>query len=776
MTRRWDAGKREAAFAAPFVVIALAAVAYGVFRLIISPPESWTLVLTVIASVVICAPFHLFVGRGGTFPGVGVGVVMLAIQPIEASPVASVCVWTIGVAVSQVLHRRSLLRAAGLTGLGAACGLAFALVQDALAALGGAWWLAGVLLGTAAYYALFLLAELARRRITDGPGEGLRISELSPRRLAVALGVVGTTAALMRVVDAAVIPWLERDPDASLTPLVVLLAATLFYVAAQREKYAAIERRLSAVVDAAVELPRETDGGLAAALLARAQAVVRATRVEFRDGGPERNEIGAPVSLEEGVTRHIVASHKAGGAGFTREDERALEILAHVASEAARIHYEVDTLERRANTDALTGLPNYGAFQQALVDANENRLYHEGIALLFIDLDNFKKLNDDLGHRAGDELLRALAARLQATAGGGDFVSRVGGDEFVVILSDLVSLEQAKEAADRLIATVSQPLTVEGHDLRPVVSAGLAYSSHRELDARTLVEDADRTMLQVKRSRRRGGPIESSSVSISSHRSSRTNDIVARAIRDNRLMLAFQPIVDIEQGRVWAFEALVRYIDPELGPVSPPSLVARAKSLGLMNDLTRQVVTKALEAAEQFRQLEPGIRCITVNLELGQITEGELGPFIRDAVRAHPDLALCIELNERSLRSATDDLRRDAEAMQDAGVILALDDYGSDDSSVGALVHFPMNILKIDKSLISDLDDARQREVVKALQGYGDNLGYTVIVEGIETPEMVEVMRRLGVRSAQGYYFGRPVSFALTMDRLRRHRTRAALA
>jgi EAL domain-containing protein (putative c-di-GMP-specific phosphodiesterase class I) len=137
---------------------------------------------------------------------------------------------------------------------------------------------------------------------------------------------------------------------------------------------------------------------------------------------------------------------------------------------------------------------------------------------------------------------------------------------------------------------------------------------------------------------------------------------------------------------------------------------------------------------------------------------------------------MCIELNERSLRSVTDDLRREAEAMQDAGVIIALDDYGSDDSSVGALVRFPMDILKIDKSLIDDLGDVRQREVIKALQGFGDNLDYTMIVEGIESPDMVDVMVELGVRSAQGYYFGRPQSFRQTMDRIRKFGTAAVIS
>ena len=770
-----EASKRSLIWVWMFVVIAVATIVTGIALTIAIPPESWTQVLALIASVIICAPFQLHVGRRPGFPLVGVAIVMLAIQSVEASPYLDVSLWAIGLLIAQMFARRSALQALYLTGLASVSAVAFVAVKSSLLDL-GVWLFPTYLLAGAAYYLVFLLGELVRQRGRTAPGDRSGIATLSFPKLGGVVLVVAILSTVLTVIDAAVIPWLERDPLADLTPFVILLAASLMYILAQRRRYLGNEARMSAVVDAAVELPRQTGDDLAAALAARTRAIVQAGQVEFRDRPPEKNEIGVPITLGSGPEQFLVASRTPGQATFAREDERAVAALAHVASEAARIQSEVDILERRANSDALTGLPNYGAFQKALVDANENRPYREGIALLFIDLDNFKKLNDNFGHRAGDELLRAVADRLQEAAGGGDFVSRVGGDEFVVILSDLVSLEQAKESSDRIIEAVSQPLALEGHDMRPVLSAGLAFSSHRELDAQTLVEDADRTMLQAKRSRRQGAQTGgTSSVSISSHRSSRTNEIVARAIRDNRLMLAFQPIVSIDEGRIWAHEALVRYVDPELGPISPPSLVARAKSLGLMNELTRQVITKALDAAEEFHRLAPSVRCMTVNLELGQISDSELGPFLRESARAHPDLALCIELNERSLRAVTDDLRRDALLLQKAGVSIALDDYGSDDSSVGALVHFPMNILKIDKSLIDDLDDLRQREVVKSLQGFGDNLNYTTVVEGIESSAMVDIMIELGVRNAQGYFFGRPISRAQSMDRLRKWGDQASI-
>ncbi|MCW2288091.1 diguanylate cyclase (GGDEF)-like protein [Leucobacter luti] len=774
MLPRIDAKKQDAAYAAPFAALAVGAVAYGAYALISSPPESWTLMLAVILGVIVCGQFQVHIGRLTGFPRVGVSVTMLAVQPLLEAPIVSVCVWAIGMLVSQAIVRRNPLHTFYVTGLGVVSAAGFIGAYLGLAALGA--WLPVVILGaTTAYYTVFLLGEFLRHRASAAL-DGIRgISVIDFPKLGLIVTFVSALSILMRYFDMVAIPWLEHSADVRRTPFVVLLAALLLYVVAQRIRSREVEHRLSAIVEAAVELPRETGPALAAALCSRSREIVEAARVEVRDTPPARQEIGARVQLTPESEQFLVATHKVGGSSFSREDERALATLAHVASEAFRIQCEVVALERRANTDPLTGLPNYGAFQSALVTANEHRPYHEGIALLFLDLDNFKKLNDNYGHRAGDELLRVIAERLQRASGGGDFVSRVGGDEFVVILTGLVSLEQARESADRILESVSSRLTLEGHDMRPVVSAGLAFSHHREIDAQTLVEDADQTMLKAKRSRHQNGSAGASSVSVSSHRSTRTNDIVSRAISDDRLVLAFQPIVSLDVGKIWAFEALIRYVDPELGPISPPSLVARAKSLGLMNDLTRQVIRKALAAAVEFHRIEPSITRMTVNLELGQISDYELGPFIREAARAHPELSLCIELNERSLRFVTDELRRDAESLQKAGVLIALDDYGSDDSSVGALVRFPMDILKVDKSLINDLDDVRQREVIRSLQGFGNNLNYTVVVEGIETPETAAVLSELGVRSAQGYYFGRPIGFGPTVERLRRTGARATL-
>lgn len=759
------ATKWNTIFQVPFIAATLLSCAFALLSFTQQTHESLTIVLAVIAGVMLCGCYQMPLGPGPTAPRVGAGLVILAVAAPSPEPWFWAGIWALGFTASQIMIRRSLAYALYTSGVGILTGCLVVYLQLWLTGA-GLWQALAVLITTAAYYLIVTGVESLRQRISNRAFGQLQSGYLAVPRLLSTVLITASAAVLMLYVDSSIIAVLEQDASINRTPFVALATAVVFYILAQRHRFNDVERQLRSVLDAAVELPHLTGKAFADALTTRARIIVHATESVITTNKPARKEIGAPVQLHNDGTHYLVAKAKLGGAQFTREDVKAIGALAQAASQAAAIRIRVDSLEHRANTDTLTGLPNYGAFQIALNDANANRPYHEGVALLFIDLDNFKTINDTYGHGAGDRLLKAVSQRLQLAAGGGDFVSRVGGDEFVVILMGLVSLDQAKESAERIVQAVSQPVRIEDHELRPVVSAGLSYSSHRELDPQTLVEDADRTMLHEKRVRRDAGSALSS-FGVASHRSTRTNDIVARAIQENRLMLAFQPIVDLSYGRAWAHEALVRYVDPELGPISPTSLVARAKSLGLMNELTTQIITKALDAAEEFYAADPRVTCMTVNLELGQISNCELGSFLTRAAADHPNITLCIELNESSLRSATNDLRRDAEQLQADGIIIALDDYGSDDSSVRALVDFPMNVLKLDKSLVSDLSDLRQRELVKSLQSFGDTLHVTTIVEGVESEEMVETLRSLGVRNAQGYFYGRPAPAAVISEQLR---------
>jgi len=231
--------------------------------------------------------------------------------------------------------------------------------------------------------------------------------------------------------------------------------------------------------------------------------------------------------------------------------------------------------------------------------------------------------------------------------------------------------------------------------------------------------------------------------------------------------VVYQPIVNTVDDKIWAFESLVRYTHPELGRISTSSLIEKAKGLGRMDLLTKQVIEASLRSAREFRKVVPTITVVTINLEVEQIRDEHVGAFLKDIVPRYPDVSLCLELNERSTKDIDDDLRAQAEHFRELGMLIALDDYGSEASSVGALVRIPMDILKIDRSLVDNLDDTRQREVVRALQGFGDAFDYSTVIEGVETQDAVDILIGIGVRHAQGFFYGRPVPFAQTMSRLK---------
>ena len=706
-------------------------------------------------------------------------VVVLAVEPVfaVAAAVGLVCLGVLASAWLRTGRPEVALYAAGLTGVG---GFAFLVVHNALHSLDASTPVvaAGSALG---YFAAVIVAEALRRRFARP-----RLPGGAPEYSAVRLLVIGGGfAGVCALITVWTHPFVDKRTDllavsATMIPLVIVGVGAILIIRAQ-----AMRRRLAGVVDGVTGLnatnqyvktggqstpitisPADTGADLAATLLTAVAQTVGVECVKIRHTPAGRGEIDAPLAINVLGGEYVVARRDVMDFSFTSDDRRALTALAHTADVVFTARESIGGLTIRANTDPLTGLPNYGAFQDALANINDHRDYSEALAVLFIDLDDFKRMNDRYGHHAGDQILSELGRRLSAVVRPYDVVARVGGDEFVVILTRLSSLAEAKTLAERIMEASGEPLTVAGTVLNPILSIGLAYSAHRETDVNQLLRDADRSMLAIKKSRRRGGPAHESSINISGHRSSQMNDIVARAIDEDLLELAFQPIVSLVTGQIWAFEALLRYTDPELGPLSPPSLVEKAKSLGRLDALTRQVALKAMAAAADFRLIEPKIVCMTINVEAGQILPLRMGDFVVDLAEKYPNISLCLELNERSVARVSTAVRAQADRLRDIGIMIALDDYGSQDSSVDALVRMPMDILKIDKTLVDDLDDVRQREVLTALQGFGDNLEYSMIVEGVENEAMAGHLSALGIRSAQGFHYGVPQSLAKTLARL----------
>jgi len=796
MTEQQSTTRSAVVVAVLSAVFAVAVVATGVAAGLTAPPPSIVSCLVFMISVGVTAVYQLPIGRAPGIPPFGVAIALLVMGTNSPNPALVVGLWALAYFASKAFISRSPWIALQWTGVASLGAVAFLVVSRSLISA-GVWPIVAIMLGIAAHLLVVLAVEFVRDAGRWNVDQTVGVGGISPIRLAAVFALCSAVGVIVHVTSTGVLGFVDGSEESlrlARETVPLLIIALLFYGAAKRRQTRSSERRLSGVVDAARALPWDVLRDPKETMVEFARRAIDASHFEVRRTPPGRNEIGArfssidstdpqlnPDSIQaddDGVEQghqqdaveppeYLIASRTSGGVPFTPDDELALDAIGHIASETARVRGAYDTLLDRVDRDSLTGLPNYNSFQRSLARLNEDRSYASGIAVLFIDLDQFKRLNDTEGHHIGDEVLATVATRLRASVRPHDFVARVGGDEFVVILTKLQSLAESKSVADHIVANVGMPATLGGREYRPLVSVGLAYSGHQETDPQSIVVDADHSMLSIKKSRRQGGPAFESSIGISPHRSSRINEIVAKAIDDDLLNVVYQPIVNTVEDKIWAFESLVRYTHPELGRISTSSLIEKAKGLGRMDLLTKQVIATSLKSAREFRKVVPTITMMTINLEVEQIRDEHVGAFLKEIVPQYPDVTLCLELNERSTKDIDDDLRAQAEHFRQLGMLIALDDYGSEASSVGALVRIPMDILKIDRSLVDNLDDTRQREVVRALQGFGDAFDYSTVVEGIETQDAVDVLVGIGVRHAQGFFYGRPVPFAQTISRLK---------
>ena len=519
-----------------------------------------------------------------------------------------------------------------------------------------------------------------------------------------------------------------------------------------------LRRRLTGLVDASLELPWSPDG-LDRTLLAAASASVRADRVSLRPEAPNEREIGVRMRRWDHGDNYLVASRN-GGAQFTEEDEQVLDALAHVGSIMVRHDELVHELRLQADTDALTGLGNRRALWQRLAEINAGRRPGEAIAVVYLDLDEFKAVNDRHGHDVGDLLLTATAQRIRSEIREDDVAARIGGDEFVVVLRDVTSEAGARAAAERIAAAIARPLTARGNTLRVRASTGLAYSDRPAPNIEELLRNADSGMYGSKRlqQRLRDASREGSDAEAC------LAVAVERGIRRHLLRVALQPIVSLDLDAIVGFEALARYEDGELGNIPADRLVIEANRLGLLNELTIQVIDGAAAAMARISEVT-SVRSISVNVELGQLAAGSPVVDRLRRMRAEgPELNIIVELTENSLDKMSEQSRAALVQLRSEGFRIAVDDFGSGYSSMNALTEFPFDIVKVDRSLVSGDDGSARNDdgtarniVVSHLIAMFTALKADVVIEGIETAEAVEWLAGCPGLNAQGFYFGRPM-------------------
>lgn len=416
-----------------------------------------------------------------------------------------------------------------------------------------------------------------------------------------------------------------------------------------------------------------------------------------------------------------------------------------------------DELSHQAYHDALTGLVNRTRFLERVGHAIAAGNSRGGAAVLYIDLDGFKTINDSLGHSAGDRLLCMVSDLLLAATRGSDTVARLGGDEFAVLLEHVEDEATLALVSDRVLRAMRAPFTLDAREVFVNASIGIARATPGAT-ADTLVRDADVAMYQAKaRGRGRWVRFDASMHSDAVDRLELVADL-RRAVSREELSLHFQPIVALASGDVAGVEALLRWEHPQRGPISPATFIPLAEETGLILPLGSWVLREACRQGRVLQQVDGAPITVSVNLSARQLQEAGVVEEVREALVASglPAASLILEITETVLMSdAVASLAR-IEALKALGVRLALDDFGTGYSSLSYLKRFPIDVLKIDRSFVSGIaGGGTDQALARAIVALGDSLSLRTVAEGLETEDQVDIVRSLGCEYGQGWLFAR---------------------
>ena len=408
--------------------------------------------------------------------------------------------------------------------------------------------------------------------------------------------------------------------------------------------------------------------------------------------------------------------------------------------------------------DILTDLPNRRKFQNILDREMERKVpQSQDFALILLDLDRFKAVNDRLGHHAGDQLLRLVAKRMQSQLGKHDIVARLGGDEFGVIHKGRISKDTAAQLARRLIAAVSEPFNIEGQMVSVGCSAGIALRSHHGSSADALMKRADLALYAAKSTGRGDYVWFELEMEEKADHLRLLRDELSMALANKELFLEYQPIVNTQSGRTETFEALLRWAHPRRGLISPAEFIPVAESSGLISAIGQWVLEQACAEAATW----PAHVNVAVNLSPLQFNGFALAAdVIRALERSRlPPERLELEITESVFLTDTQDNIGTLHHLKQLGISIALDDFGTGYSSLAYLRRFPFDKLKIDRSFITDLTASPENlAIVRAIIGLGKSFGAIVTAEGVETKEQFDCLALEGCVQAQGYWMARPMS------------------
>ncbi len=481
------------------------------------------------------------------------------------------------------------------------------------------------------------------------------------------------------------------------------------------------------------------------------------------------------------LMRHDQTVAHAHARGFVTRDDAgsALKLLGVLQDITVRKESEERT-RFLADHDELTGLPNRSLFKQSLAQAiqraERNRNF---MSVLFLDLDRFKNINDSLGHETGDEVLRAVAERLTGCVRQVDLVARFGGDEFAVLIEGLTAEDQAGAVARKIIEALAKPLVLAGRQYRPGASIGISTYPSDGRDVLSLQKNADIAMYRAKEDGR--GRFQFYSEQLNTHSIQRLEfeSNLSGALNNKEFVLYYQPKVELATGRIAGVEALIRWVSPQFGMVSPADFIAIAEETGLIVPMGRWVLQTACVQNRAWQKGGlPPLR-IAVNISARQLADKGLVNFIVDTM-ARTGLtaeSLELEITESAVMSNQEHAEKVLSQFKSLGFHLSMDDFGTGYSSLAYLKRFPFDTVKIDQSFIRGIPGNRDDcAIVEAILAMAQSLELKVVAEGVETQEQSDFLRNLGCDQFQGYLFSKPIPSAEIVALLYKTMTRNAAA
>jgi diguanylate cyclase (GGDEF)-like protein len=523
-------------------------------------------------------------------------------------------------------------------------------------------------------------------------------------------------------------------------------------------------------------------------ILASVRRLLRSPEATLTSEAPGPGRLAATMTVA-GEQRWLVASGRRRDEPFDDADLSLLRALAAVGDGALsnaelyqQVRLEREKLSSIAFYDSLTGLANRRLLLERLDQAlQRSALDHRTHALIFVDVDRFKSINDSLGHVIGDEFLVAIGARMKGVVRSNDMLARFGGDEFVVLLEDVTGVDDAIAAARRICAAVEQPMVLpDGHELVASVSLGIALTEPGKT-ADDVLRDADVAMYDAK-AKGGGGLCKVFDQASMGTRSSKRLQLEAdlrKALERDEFEVHFQPFYSLAGQRIVGAEALVRWRHPGHGLISPADFIPMAEETGLILPLGRYVLGETCQRVRSIRDRLGVDLPISVNLSPRQFSESGLSSQVAGVLDASglPSELLIFEITETMVMEDLSSAREVMKKLRRLGVRLAIDDFGTGHSSLGYLKQFPVDEVKLDRSFIQGVADSPvDSAIVKAVIDLANAMGIAAVAEGVETREQVATLRMLGCHIGQGFYFSRPLRAARFDELLTSHFTQTAAA